>query len=317
MLKWFLSFLFLAALLIASPAYSQDMSRLSVLEVDLWPEYDRPSVLVIYHITLPPETTLPTVMTFRLPAAAGEPNAVAAQQPNGQLFSVDYQIQINGEWELVTFTATLPEIQMEYYDPGLQKDGSQNSYTYNWPGDYDVDQMVVQTQLPVSATDMQITPGPVTQQTGGDGMSYYIKEIGSVAKDQSFSIDITYQKASNQLSVETLQVQPSAPLSPTGTWRDKLRAAMPWMFPESGSAYQILPWILGLLALVLIFGGGYWYWRSGRQEQTPKRHRSRASRPDAEEPAVAAGDIYCYQCGKRANPGDSFCRSCGTRLRVE
>ena len=27
------------------------------LQVDIWPEFDRPNVLVIYHITVSPETT--------------------------------------------------------------------------------------------------------------------------------------------------------------------------------------------------------------------------------------------------------------------
>lgn len=307
----------LAAFLIPFPAFSQSTPHLSKLEVDLWPEYDHPSVLVIYHITLAPETTLPTELTFRIPAAAGEPNAVAVRQPDGQLFSVDYETQVNGEWELVTFTATLPEIQLEYYDPGLQQEGSQKSYTYNWPGDYAVDKMLLQIQLPAGASNMQITPGPVTQVTGGDGMTYFTKEVGATSQGQTFSIKITYQKESSQLSVATLEVQPSAPLSSNTTWQEKLHAAIPWLFPESGSPYIVLPWILGFFALVLIFGGGYWYWKTGREDSTPKRRRSRGSKPKEEGTSQEAGIIYCHQCGKRASPGDSFCRSCGSKLHVE
>jgi len=312
------SILLLAVLLIPFPAFSQSATRLSNLEVDLWPEYDRPSVLVIYHVTLAAETNLPTELTFRIPTAAGEPNAVAVRQPDGQLFSVDYETQISGEWMLVTFTATLPEIQLEYYDPGLQQEGSQKSYTYTWPGDYAVDKMLLQVQLPAGASNMQVTPGPITQVTGEDAMTYYTKEIGSTTQEQTFSIEIDYQKESSQLSVATLEVQPSAPLSSNSTWREQLHAAIPWLFPESGSTYQILPWILVILALVLIFGGGYWYWRTGREDSTPKRRRrSRGSKPVEEGTDPENGNVYCHQCGKRASPGDSFCRSCGTRLRVE
>lgn len=314
--KWLLSFLLLIVLIIPSPAYSQDSLRFSRLEVDLWPEYDRPSVLIIYRITLPVETTLPVDLAMRIPAEAGEPNAVAVRQPDGQLFSVDYQTRTSGEWQIISFTATLPEVQLEYYDPGLQQDDSQRGFTFNWPGDYDIDQMVVQTQLPVGAANMLITPGPVSSQVLEDGLTYYFKEIGAVTKGQTFSIDMTYRKDSTLLSVESLQVQPSAPLSPTNTWRDQLHAALPWLFPEDGSTYQILPWALGILALVLIFGGGYWYWRSGREAPEPKRRR-RTPASAANPPATEAGSVYCHQCGKRANPGDSFCRSCGTRLRSE
>jgi hypothetical protein len=316
--KWLQSFLILMILLIPSPAYSQDIPRLSTLEVDLWPEYDRLSVLVIYRITLPAETTLPVNLALRIPAAAGEPNAVAVRQPDGQLFSVDYTTENSGDWQIITFIATLREVQIEYYDPGLQQDGNQRSFTFSWSGDYDIDQMVMQVQLPVGGADMRITPGPVSSQVLGDGMTYYFKEIGSVTTGQSFSIDLTYQKESTLLSVESLQVQPSAPLSPTNTWRDQLQAALPWLFPKDGSSNQVLPWALGILALVLIFGGGYWYWRSGREEPLPKRTRGRRSSPPAASPPTTEADgVYCHQCGKRANPGDAFCRSCGTRLRAE
>lgn len=312
------SILLLAVALMYFPVFGQSTTRLSDLKVDLWPEYDRPSVLVIYHITLASGTSLPAELTFQIPAAAGEPNAVAVRQPNGQLFSVDYETQISGDWQLVTFTATMPEVQLEYYDPGLQQEGSQKSFTYTWQGDYMVDQMVLQAQLPVGASNMQITPGPVTQQTGADGMTYYSKDIGTTAEGQSFSIDLTYQKESSQLSVATLEVQPSAPLSPKTTWREQLHTAIPWLFTENGSPYQILPWILGLLAFVLIFGGGYWYWRTGREDQTPtRRRRSRKAKTPEQGSAQKNENVYCHQCGKRATAGDTFCRSCGTKLRID
>ena len=66
------------------PALAQSEVKLSSMEVDLWPEYDRPNVLVIYRITLPPTTTLPVDLSFRIPAAAGEPSAVAVRQMSAQ-----------------------------------------------------------------------------------------------------------------------------------------------------------------------------------------------------------------------------------------
>lgn len=315
--RWLFSFFMLIVLLIPTAAYSQDVPRFSMLEVDLWPEYDRPSVLVIYRITLPAETSLPADLALRIPAAAGEPNAVAVRQPDGQLFSVDYKTENEGDWRIVTFTATLREVQIEYYDPNLEQDGDQRKFRFNWSGDYDIEQMIMQVQLPVGATDMRITPGPVSSQVLGDGMTYYFKEIGSVTKGQTFSINLAYQKKSDLLSVESLQVQPSAPLSPTNTWQDQLQAALPWLFPKDGSN-QILPWALGILALALIFGGGYWYWRSGREEPVAKRRRGRRPAAATATPqTLEAGGVYCHQCGKRASPGDVFCRSCGTRLRTE
>lgn len=107
-MKRILALLFLFTLLVPATVQAQREITLSVLEISLWPEYDRSSILVIYHATLPPEVSLPVELTFRIPAAAGDPNAVAIRQVDGALYSVAYERQVNGDWGLITFTATAP-----------------------------------------------------------------------------------------------------------------------------------------------------------------------------------------------------------------
>jgi hypothetical protein len=71
---------------------------------------------------------------------------------------------------------------------------------------------------------------------------------------------------------------------------------------------------------LLLGGGAYWYWRSGRQQAPePKRKRGarRSSSERIEEAGEVSGHIYCHQCGKRAAQGDRFCRACGTQLRIQ
>jgi hypothetical protein len=74
-------------------------------------------------------------------------------------------------------------------------------------------------------------------------------------------------------------------------------------------------YVLGGVAILLIAGGGYWYWHSmqGRPEPVRKRHgvyREKPTQPSSDM-------IYCHQCGKKASIGDVFCRSCGTKLRKD
>ncbi len=274
----------------------------SRLEVDLWPEYDRPSMLVIYHAALSPEVSLPVELTFRIPTV-GEINAVAVRQVDGKLFDVIYQKQVSGEWALITFTATTPEVQIEYYDPRLTMQGDQRHFEYHWPGDYDVTTFVVQVQQPLGSTNLLISPslGPGTQSQ--DGLTYYTSEIGSLNAGDTFTISLDYQKSGDALSAKSLSIQPSGPL-PSQT---------------SGSLIlsRTLPWILGGVGLLMIAGAGIWYWRSGREQIPSPGGRRRRAAPDMIEAAAPDEQaIYCHQCGKRAAPGDRFCRSCGTRLRV-
>jgi hypothetical protein len=306
MLKRLIVLLAALALLVPAVVRAQATLTLPSVEVDLWPEYDRPQMLVIYHLTLPSSVSLPYEMTARIPAAVGDPNAVAARQPDGNLFNIPFTRQVNGDWSLVTFRATTLEVQIEYYDPGLQKNGLVRHFVYNWPGDYAVNSLVVQVQQPVDATDMQISPSLGGSHTGGDGLVYYTAEEGAMTVDQSFTITVNYKKPTDKLSVSTVQVQSSVPLSSTA--------------PSSRFTWTtLLPWVLGVLGVLLIVGGGTWYWLSGREKSAsaPRRIRRKpvAADMDAAKADSDGGFIYCHNCGKRANSGDRFCRTCGTALR--
>ena len=287
-----------------TPAFAQEEIKLSNLEVDLWPEYDRPSVLVIYRITLPPTISLPVDLTFRIPAAAGDPSAVAVRQMAAEgdsgLFTIPYQRQVVGEWGLITITATVPEVQLEYYDPGLVKQGEARTFEYRWPGDYAIDALILQVQQPLGASEMRISPASDAGVSGNDGLVYYNKKIGSLASGQTFSLTVEYDKASDDLTAANMQVQPSAPVSVT---------------PGQNNLMTLLPWALGILGVLLILGGVVWYRQSGRGKPDDRSRRRRAAAlRDREE---TDSFIYCHQCGKRASPGDRFCRTCGTKLRTE
>ena len=292
----------LAMLLLPAAASAQTDITLSLLHVSLWPEYDKPSMLVIYDATLSPDVKLPVELTFKIPAAAGGPAAVAVRQGDDQLYTVAFNRKVTGEWEEITLTATTPEVRLEYYDPGLQKTDSQRHYVFQWPGDYTVNSLVFEVQQPVGASNMTIDPqlgsGIVNPD---DGLTYYRAEAGSFQAGQDFTLTLDYTKTSEALTTDNMPVQPSASVNP----------------PASAlSIRQILPWALGALGLALIAFAGFWYWQTGQEKASAKTRRRRIAQP-AEEAAAPEGGVYCHNCGKRAEPGDRFCRSCGVRLRIE
>ena len=117
MQKKFLLLLLCLLIIIPMRVAAQNDLNVSTVEVDLWPEYDRPSMLVIYRITLAPDVTLPAQVSLRIPARVGLPNAVAAKQTDGSLINTPYDLQESGDWGILEFQATSPELQIEYYDP--------------------------------------------------------------------------------------------------------------------------------------------------------------------------------------------------------
>jgi hypothetical protein len=310
MRKLFLALILFVSLALAARTRAQTSASFSSMEVDLWPEYDKPGVLVIYRITLSPDTTLPAELTIPIPASAGEPSAVAARQVDGTLINMAYTKQASGQWTNIHFTATMLDIQIEYYDTSLMKEGPARHFEYMWPGGYAVAALSIQVQQPLSSTEMRISPNLGTGAAGKDGLTYYTAQVGSLTTTQTFKITTDYQKSSDTLSAEKLQVQPTVPLTDATPGRVQL---------FSGTATSLVVIGLILIGVVLIAGGGYWYWQSGRIMATPAPGRRQAREIREETPAEEpSGEvIYCHQCGNRAGPSDRFCRVCGVRLRTE
>lgn len=281
------------------PAHAQGSASLSSVTAKIWPEYDKPDVLVIHYITVSPQTSLPATMTFRIPATAQKPNALAI----GNTFAtasdqaVKYTLEPDGDWVKVIVQVTGPAIQLEYYDPELIKNGANRQYTYIWPGDYAVDSFSMEVQQPYDASGMQTNPNLPNVNPVADELTYYSGDFGPLAADESFTLTVKYQKDSDALSVSFMNVQASAPVDENTTGRVSLTT--------------YLPWLIAAVGVLMIAGGLYYYFRGTGRPRPAARRRHAAS----EE--IAEGQIYCPQCGARARNGDRFCRTCGTRLRTE
>ncbi len=302
MRKWLLLLILALGLAWPTAAQAQDTVTLSKMELDLWPEYDKPSMLVIYHLFLAPGTTLPANVSLHIPASAGDPYNLAVRETDGQLYNLAHSRTVQGDQAVISFTTPGQEIQFEYYDPQLTRNGSTRSYTYRWPGDYAIAALTIQVQQPIGATGMQISPSLGTGLSGDGGVVYYTGIEGAIQAGQTFNVKLSYQKDNDKLSVEALQVVPSTPISDNTVGR-------------SPTPKDVLPWIFGGLGVLLVAGGVFWYIRAGQEESSGGRKRHVSKRVNGELLAASDDSLYCHECGKRAVPGDLFCRACGTRLR--
>ncbi len=293
MRKWALPLLLIVLQLIPLGVYAQTPLTLGSLQVQIWPEYDKPSVLVIYNMTLSDTTTYPAEVSVRIPSTAGQPSAVADRQPDGKLYNISYSLKAEGDWVAINFTATSPDIRIEYYDPGITTDGNARHYQYVWPGDYAVSQFLIEVQQPAGATDMSISPSLGPGTTRPDNLVYYTQDIGAIPAGQNISITMDYNKTTDTLTAETAPLEPSAPI--------------PQSTPQDFNLTTWLPWILGILGAGLIIGGVLWFWQSGKQRPASGSRR-RHSKSSTNKPGLAVNttedSVYCSQCGKRASPGD-------------
>ncbi|WP_299026708.1 zinc ribbon domain-containing protein [uncultured Thermanaerothrix sp.] len=278
---------------------------LESLEIDLWPEYDRPEMLVIYRMSLANTVKLPAQVELRIPAAAGAPYNVAYEDTDGMLYNLSYTTRVEGGWLRVTFTTPAPVLQVEYYDPGLKKEGTKRTYEYLWPGDYAVKDLSIVVQQPLTATAWSLTPGTASPVKGNDGLVYYHYPVGELRAGTSFVLRLQYEKPDDRLSAPMQSVQPIAPIESAAS--------------DLGRSWYTLPWVMVIsVGFVLILAGSIWWWTLTRQRPgmaaRRSRHASRTtpSRPRELTPSQA---LYCPSCGRRVQAGDRFCRTCGTRLQ--
>ncbi len=293
--------LFLFFLAFPDRTIAQADTVLSRLAINIWPEYDRPGVLVFYRISLNSQTNLPATLSLRIPRAAEKPFNVAMIDIDGRLDNLRYASAIEGDWVKITFITPVPEVQFEYYDPTIRVINTIHKYVYNWPGDYAIESLVLNIQQPASAEKFQIQPAMGKGLINQDGFTYYESVVGEVKAGVPFSIELTYEKSGGELSAPSQAVFPVEPIN-TNT--------LGWQ-----TLNEVLPYFLSGLGLFLIIAGGYWYWRSGKTITMAfrKRYAAGRSRETEVEPVV----VFCHSCGRKAVSGDIYCRSCGTKLRVE
>jgi hypothetical protein len=260
--------------------------------IEFWPEYDQPDVLVIYRGKLSSQVTLPAEITFQIPTAVGRPNAVAFRDDQGQLIPLQETRVVRGELAEITFTTSFPEIQFEYYDPALVQEGDTRSYSYLWPDQHTVNQAQVWVQTPKGANQLDVNPALDGSLVGQDGMVYAYDRFENFSPQ--FTINFSYQKQSDALSVEGETVEASAPIEAE--------------IPASFFTGDWIPLLLAGMGALAILSAGllYWWYQGSRGKELVKSVLP-------EEKSNSAQPNFCPKCGNPAQSGDFFCRICGEK----
>lgn len=275
-------------------AWAQAAPRFSQLDIALWPEYDepatwtdleRPPVLVIIRGELAAETALPARLSLRIPAAAGQPFAVASStDPASGLVDREYETTAEGDSLRITFETPDPVVHLEFYLP-ITRAGLLRDFSYVWPGDIAADNVTIRAQVPVGAEEFQTEPELGPAQVGGDGLLYRQEDLGPLTAGQTLSFRVQYSKEDPRLTIETLPA--AQPSNDGGT-------PLPW--PALAAIAAVV--LVGIVAVA-------WY-----------RYYGRRPAPARARPGGAAGAAgYCTQCGQSLSTADRFCSRCGTPVR--
>lgn len=272
------------------PAAAQTSITLDSLTIQLWPEYDQPSMLVIYEGAAS-GTGAGQTYTFTMPPGANFHVTAYINETNG-LAEVSREVSGNK----VTMISPNGTFHIEFYDPALDTSKPQRSYTYTWPGDYAVDTLRWIVQQPPSALNMNVEPSGGTTQ-GDFGLANTLVTSGAVGQGETATLKLSYTKNNDTLTNSLLQEPSQVPAASEST---------------SNNSTLIIA-VLVLVGIALIGGGVYFYTkRSGAADHVPLGKQ----KSQAQTRGSAALKRFCTQCGTQAlDATDKFCRNCGAPLK--
>jgi hypothetical protein len=303
---------------------AQSPAPLSSLNIALWPEYDRPDVLVIYRGQVAEGVPLPAQLIFTLPANVPGLNAVAyVDEAQGRLLNLPAHELVEGaDGKVLSFTTPSRQFQFEYYsDEILSRDGDAREVSFSFTPTAEIAALFFELQQPTGASDFNSEPTASDVEGRQDGLTYAFYDLGAVSPGAPRSLQASYTRDTDQLSVESL-VSVNIPTE----------AEQATVEVGGGGLQDYLGPILIAVGVLLLTGSlVYWFWSQRSvvvPEPTPRPSGARTRRPStkkkpsptkttpppAEDEKLAA---YCHRCGTKFRDDALFCHACGSERRAE
>jgi hypothetical protein len=277
-----------------APGFAQNpVSVIDALDIEIWPDYDKASVLVLLTGTLPGDTLLPASVSLPLPQAA-RLNAVARIDGKDGSMKDDIFSSTDAPGTLTFITPDL-RFRVEYYLPYTVNE-NKRSFDYHWLAAVSVNSFQLRVQRPSSASTLTTRPATANVvRSGGDGFDYHTFPVQPVPAGQSFSLHVDYQMTTPQLSAAGL---------PSPSTNMQLPA-----LPAAASTGAGMNWALAAVVTggLIIVGALIW-------QMASRRRASNISKPVASQAEKQSRAKFCRNCGEPIDEGDKFCRGCGSEL---
>jgi hypothetical protein len=285
--------LLLLILILPGIGHTQDkVTAIDSLSVDIWPDYDRASVLVLMTGTLLANTKLPASVSVPFPET-GKLNAVARiDSSDGEMKDDVISSPAPGE---ITFIIPDLRFRLEYYLP-YTINNNRHTFDFTWLADISVEYFQLRIQQPKSASSLTTVPGTIDVATGEGGFTYHAFPIKSVPAGQPFSVNVDYAMSSSQLSIASSAPpdvqEPASPLTAKG---------------KVGIYWPIVAIVVGGIIVLIVL---VWQIATRRATSTlPANHKANAK--------TTSSSRFCPNCGNQIGENDRFCGKCGSALPGE
>lgn len=282
----------IAVLLLGTGHARGDVKSIDSLVIDLWPDYDRASVLVLFTGTLPADTELPASITLPFPEKAKLHAIARIDSSDGKMKDDIFSSHAPGE--IIFITPDL-RFRLEYYFPYVANN-NERSFDFTWVADLSVDRFQLRVQQPAFASPVSTVPPTKNVLRGEDGLTYYNFPVQSVPAGESFSVHVAYTMTTAKLSAESLP-PPQARLQESGIPSTSQG--------DVGIKWPFVALVLGGMILVFLF-----VWLTATRRARPNRQETRPAKAKIKSPSK-----FCPNCGNQTGKNDRFCSKCGSALK--
>lgn len=276
------------------PAAGHTQSKATAIDsltIELWPDYDRASVLVLLTGALPADTTLPATVIIPIPETA-QLNAVARiDRSDGQMKD---DISSSPVPDGLSFITPDLRFRLEYYLP-YTVNNNQRTFNFSWLAAISVNKFRLKVQRPLFASQLTTEPVSINIFSGEDGFTYYAFSEQAVPAGQSFSVRVDYTMTTAQLSVERLTPPSTRVQEPGLPSTAKTGSDINW---------SLLAIVAGGIIILMVF---VWKIAIRRAEsKQPKTHNATAKKESYSK--------FCSNCDNPVDIDDRFCSKCGASV---
>lgn len=278
-------FLTVAPVAFAETTATPEGPAVEGMKVSVWPEYDTPSILVIYRGRLDSSVQLPATVRVRIPKGAKVASTAAVDPSGGFVYDTAWRTHkvtsAGNDDDELSFQSSSRDWQCELYLDKISSTGQRN-FDFNFQPSGTVGELLVEIQKPLRAENFKVEPAGGKVVVDERGFETSLFSFTKLDPARRLHFVVSYEKADAKPSVgKTTEAQ------------------------NNNSAIIIV----GFLAVVLAGLFAFWRFRVSAAG-TPRR----AAPVPANKRKKAASGRYCPECGAAVGKSAKFCGSCGKKI---
>lgn len=170
------------------------------MRVMIWPEYDDPSVLVVYDGRFTDDSKFPTVTDFLIPKGAII-NDICSLSPGGQHFCQLYEVSKGDSHDTVHLSLPFSNFYVSFHLTPVDLGSAKRRIEYVIKANHPIGSMEVDIQQPLRSTEFAISPSGGEASNSKD-FNHFAYTLEDIAKGEDRVFKIGYIKESREPSVD-------------------------------------------------------------------------------------------------------------------